>query len=423
MIKQFLLITIPIAVELILIFCIAFFAASETAFTSLSRITVRQMLKDNEKNAAKVSKLKTNLDRLISTVLVGTNLVTTLSSSLATAYAIAVFGPSAVSVASAVVTILIIIFSEIVPKTYAALNPKQVAQGSATPVIILQKVFLPIVWFFDRLSDFIDFFEKRIIKTKTPLITEEELKTLIDIGKNEGTLEEGEKKLLDSLFEFSDIHVKDIMKHRSLVKYIEVNDNIDNVIKMFNSGYSRLPVYQDSPENIVGVLHYKSILFANSAITKSNDFVRICMRQPLFVPESISAVELLQTFKKSKDNFAVAINEYGSMSGIVTMDDILKEVFGHITDEYGMAEIAPEKRITVLNTNEFLIPGDMKLDDFNDVMKMNLDSDSFDTIGGWLLERFGELPSTGAAYKDTGAVYIVEDQSARRIQRIRIKFI
>ena len=192
---------------------------------------------------------------------------------------------------------------------------------------------------------------------------------------------------------------------------------------MFNSGFSRLPVYENSPDNIIGVLHYKSVLFANSAITQSKDFVKICMRQVMFVPESISAVELLQTFKRRKDNFAVAINEYGSMSGIVTMDDILKEVFGHITDEYGMTEIAPEERITVVNTKEFLIPGDMKLDDFNDIMKMNLDSESFDTIGGWLLEKFGELPSTGAAFKDTNAVYMVEDQSARRIQLIRLKLV
>ena len=408
---------------MVLIFCIAFFAASETAYTALPRITVRQMLKDKEKNAVKVSKLKTNLDRLISTVLIGTNLVTTLASSIATAYAVQVFGPSAVSLTSAIMTILIIIFSEIIPKTYAALKPKQVAQSSAIPILILQTLLFPIVWIFDRLSDFINFFEKKILKTKTQLITEEELKTLLAIGENEGTLEEGEKKLLDRIFEFSDIHVRDIMKHRSLVKYIDVHDDIDSVIKMFNSGYSRLPVYENSPDNIIGVLHYKSVLFANSAITQSKDFVKICMRQVMFVPESISAVELLQTFKRRKDNFAVAINEYGSMSGIVTMDDILKEVFGHITDEYGMTEIAPEERITVVNTKEFLIPGDMKLDDFNDIMKMNLDSESFDTIGGWLLEKFGELPSTGAAFKDTNAVYMVEDQSARRIQLIRLKLV
>ncbi|MCR5762839.1 MAG: hemolysin family protein [Treponema sp.] len=412
-----------IIIELILIFCIAFFAASETAFTALPRITVRQMLKDNEKNASKVARLKTSLDRLISTVLVGTNFITTLSSSLATAYTIKKYGPSAVTYTSAAITILIVIFGEIIPKTYAGLKPKQVSQSSATPIIIIQTICFPVVWLFDRLSDFIDFFEKHVLKTKTPLITEEELKTLIAIGENEGTLEEGEKKLLDRLFEFSDIHVRDIMKHRSLVKYVDVHDDIDSVIEMFNSGYSRLPVYENSPDNIVGVLHYKSVLFANSAITQSKDFVKICMRQPMFIPESVSAVELLQTFKHSKDNFAVAINEYGSMAGIVTMDDILKEVFGHITDEYGMTEIAPEKRITVVNTKEFLIPGDMRLDDFNDVMKMNLDSESFDTIGGWLLEKFGELPFTGAAFKDTNAVYIVEDQSARRIQLIRLKFV
>ncbi len=186
------------------------------------------------------------------------------------------------------------------------------------------------------------------------------------------------------------------------------------------SGYSRLPVIDGNPEKVVGVLHYKSVLFAVPEIKRSPDFVRICMSSVLFVPETLSAVELLRTFKKEHENFAVAVDEYGGTAGIVTMDDILRGVFGRITDEYGTTDVAPEKRVTVLGTKEFIVPGDMKIDDVNDVLKLNLESEVYNTLGGWLLERFDELPPVGAVYRFGSIIFVVEDQSARRIQSVRI---
>ena len=416
-------IVLPLAAEVLLLCCGAFFASTETAYTALSRIAVRQMLKDNAPHAKEVGALRDKLDRLISTVLIGTNFITTLSSSLATAYALAVFGSSAVSSATAVMSVLIIIFSEIIPKTYASAHPQQTAGNSARPIIVIQKILFPLVWIFDHLSAFIEFIERKLIRHKPPLITEEELKTLIDVGGTEGTLQESEKKMLSRIFEFSDLHVRDIMKHRAIVKYVYDTDSVDTVIRAFaESGYSRLPVCKGSPETVVGVLHYKAVLFADNAITQSKDFIRICMRPVQFIPETLTAVELLQHFKKDKNNFAVVVDEYGGTAGIVTMDDILREGFGRTTDEYGMTELPPEKRITVISTAEFLVPGDMKLDDLNDVLKMSLYSENFDTLGGWLLERFGELPSTGEAYREDGVIFVVEDQSARRIQSVRIRF-
>ncbi|MCH5295365.1 MAG: HlyC/CorC family transporter [Treponema sp.] len=413
-----------VAAEALLIFCGAFFASTETAYTSLSKITVRQMLKDNEHNAQKVHALRSNLDRLISTVLIGTNFVTTLISSLATAFSVNMFGAKYVSYATALVSMLLIMFSEIIPKTYAASNPKGVAQKRAGIIMVLQKIFFPVVWIFGQLSAFINFLEKKIVKKHPPLITEEELKTLLEVGEHEGTLEENERDMLNRIFEFSDLHVRDIMRHRSLVKYVSVDASLEEVVQLFaQSGYSRLPVYEDSVENIVGVLHYKSVLFALKAITDSKDFVRICMDQVDFVPGTLSAIELLQRFKKEKENFAVVVNEYGGNSGIVTMDDILRGVLGRITDEYGEGDVSPEKRITVISTNEFIVPGDMKTDDLNEVLNINIESDNFFTLGGCLLERLGELPNIGAVYKENGVVYIVEDQSSRRIQTVRIKLL
>ncbi len=410
--------------ELLLIFCGAFFASTETAFTSLSKITVRQMLKDKKKNAKLISELHGNMDPLISTVLIGTNFVTTLASSIATAFSTKIFGSNYVSYSTAIISILVIMFMEIIPKTYASYKTEQTATRSAKVIWIIKKILFPIVWIFSKITKFIELLEKLLIHNQKPLITEDEFKTLLDVGEKEGTLEVNERKMLDRIFEFSDLTVHEIMRHRSLVKYLNVNASFDDAINFFTqTKYSRIPVYEGSPENIVGVLHYKSVIFASKPVAASKDFVKICMSPVLFVPESFSAIDLLQKFKAEKDNFAIAVNEYGSMAGIVTMDDILREVFGRITNEYGSGEIPPEQKITVIKQNEFLVPGDMKLDDVNEVLKLNLDSENFETIGGWLLEKFDELPSIGAVYKDKNVVYIVDDQSSRRIQSIRIRFV
>lgn len=400
----------------------AFFSMTETAFTSLSRIKVRQLQKEKARHADLIAKLRSNLDELIATVLIGTNFVNTFNSAVTTAFAVKVFGAEYVSAATAVILFLVIIFVEIVPKTFAAINTETAVKNTAIPVYLIKAVLYPVVKTFCLFTRFIDFAEKKIFKSKRVLVTEDELKTLIEVGEKEGTLEQSERKMLERLFEFSDLSVHSIMRHRSLVKYISTESSLDEVIAIFQTtGYSRIPVYENDVENIVGVLHFKSVLFASPLITASKDFIKICMAEPAFVPETMSAIDLLKKFKKEKINFAVAVNEYGGMAGIVTLDDILSEVFGRITDEHGTVEVSPEDKITVIGTNEFIVPGDMKLDDLNDVLNINLSSETFDTLGGWLLEQFDELPPVGKTHKKNGVLYIVEDQSQRRIQTVRIK--
>ena len=414
-----------VSISLLILFLLAvgaFFSMTETAFTSLSRIKVRQLQKEKARHADLIAKLRSNLDELIATVLIGTNFVNTFNSAVTTAFAVKVFGAEYVSAATAVILFLVIIFVEIVPKTFAAINTETAVKNTAIPVYLIKAVLYPVVKTFCLFTRFIDFAEKKIFKSKRVLVTEDELKTLIEVGEKEGTLEQSERKMLERLFEFSDLSVHSIMRHRSLVKYISTESSLDEVIAVFQTtGYSRIPVYENDVENIVGVLHFKSVLFASPLITASKDFIKICMAEPAFVPETMSAIDLLKKFKKEKINFAVAVNEYGGMAGIVTLDDILSEVFGRITDEHGTVEVSPEDKITVIGTNEFIVPGDMKLDDLNDVLNINLSSETFDTLGGWLLEQFDELPPVGKTHKKNGVLYIVEDQSQRRIQTVRIK--
>lgn len=418
---MFYIVSIVLLITILLVLG-AFFSMTETAFTSLSKITIRQMVKDHEKNSALISKIKSQLDTLIATVLIGTNFVNTLNSAVVTAFAIKVFGPEYVSAATSVILILVIIFVEIIPKTYAAICSKQACQISAVPIYVIEKVLFVVVKIFCLFTKFIDFLEKIVFKKTRPLITEEELRTLIEVGETEGTIEANEKLMLDRLFEFSDLTVHSIMRHRSLVKYVSIQATLEDVVGIFQeSGYSRILVYENDVENIVGVLHFKSVLFADSLISHSSDFVKICMSPVLFVPETFTAIDLLKKFKSKKMNFAVAVNEYGGMSGIVTLNDILHGVFGRITDEHGSVDVAPEKRVVPVGVNEFLVPGDMKLEDLPSVLDLHLESENFDTLGGWLLERFDELPVIGSVYMHEGRLFIVEDQSARRIQTVRIR--
>src|SRR5574344_3131968 len=246
----------PLLSLVLLLFCSAFFASSETAYTSLTRIQIRQLVKDKKPGAKKIAVLKSDMDRLITTVLTGTNFVNTLASSIATAFAVHQFGSAYVTYATAIMTTLVIIFGEIIPKTIAGIKSVGIARRSANALTIIQKILWPIVWFFSELSRLIKFIESKSFNRNVPLVSKTELKTLIAVGENEGTLEQNEKRMLDRIFEFSDLHVHDILRHRSLVVSVSVHATLAELIyTSAASGYSRLPVYADTPETIIGVLH------------------------------------------------------------------------------------------------------------------------------------------------------------------------
>ncbi|QTQ12766.1 HlyC/CorC family transporter [Treponema parvum] len=406
----------------VLVLCIAFFAASETAYLSISNFTLKRMLKNNEGGAKKIAALYNRMDRLLTIVLIGINFFSTLSASIGAAAAISILGARGITVSTVIVTFIITVGGEIIPKTVAASHPLPIAKTAAPALLVLQKIFFPLIWTFTKISQAASSATEKFWKHEDPLITEEELKTLIDVGAKEGVLESSEQHMFYKLFEFNDLHIYDIMRHRSLIKAVPVNIKSTRLIEIFtNTGLSRLPVYKGSIENITGFFHYKKLLFAGKKEISKSDFVEKNQSPALFVPESLTAIELLTLFKKNNDDIAVALDEQGCVAGLVTMDDLLRSVFDRITDEFSISEIPPEKRIKILSANEFLVPGDMHIKDVNSVLKLNLKSENFITLGGWLLERFDALPSTGESIKKDGMLFVVEDQASRRIQTVRIK--
>lgn len=412
---------LKIAFVLLLILIVGFFAGSETAFLTLSNIRIRQLVRNKRRGVKKVSFLKNNIDSLLTLVLIGANFINTLAAALTTEIVVGIVGDSGIVIATFIMTFVVTIFGQIIPKTIALDNPEKTALKNAPVLYALNIVLFPFVWFFSSISKAVVFIVSKIWKNTEAAITEKELKALIDVGENEGTLEKNEKIMLDRIFEVSDLHVRNIMKHRSLVQKISYDATREQVIELFRkTGYSRFLVYQDTPENIIGVLDYKNVLFYTGDIN-STSFVMDCVKEPMFVPETLSVIELIQAFKKEKRTFAIALDEQGSTAGIVTRDDLLRAVFGRMTEEYVNTGIEPEQRIKVLSANEFILPGDMKLSDVNRILNLELESDEYNTLGGWLLEHFDALPSTGEALKFGNMLFVVKDQAQRRIQSIYLK--
>lgn len=425
---------IPAVGVAFLVAVVAFFASSESAYLSITKVTLKQMLKadtSGKKNspARRVAFLKKNTDQLLSLVLIGINFITSFASSLAATVAIGLCGDKGATYATIIMAFVLIIFGEISPKTVATVKPVQIAEAYSLPLIILEKLLFPVVWFFSKVTNGISVMVTRLFKHDSTAITEEELKTLIDVGEHEGTLEHDEKKMLYRIFDFSDMQVKDIMRHRSLVKMIPVNAGYDEVVKIFReTGYSRIPVCGPSKEssescsfeNVLGVILYKTVLTTSPNARSTKSFAERCMHPALFIPETLTATELLVRLRKEKVSFAIAVDENGSNSGIVTTDDVLRAVFGRSVMAEN-AETAPEDRIQPVSPTEYLVPGDMKIDDVNELLKMNLESDDYDTLGGWLLEHFDALPEPGEVLTKDGVIFTVEDQSQRRIQSVMIK--
>ena len=415
---------IILAVLIVIIRIIGFFAGSETAYLSLSKIKMRRMVQEKQKNAKVAAGLKNNMDALLTVILIGTNFMNSLASALATSLAVAIVGAGGVGIATLVITFFVTTFGQIIPKTVAGFYAEKTACRNALPLLVLEKIFFPIVWIFSLLSRFASKLAGFFWKTNGALVTEEELHTLIDVGEKEGTLEANESSMLNKIFRFNDLDVHDIMKHRSLVQSVSIDASKSEVMAKFNDcGLKMIAVYKDTREQIVGVIHYKSVLFTSEAAVPAGvGYAAAVMKDALIVPETFTVLELLARFKKERAEFAVALDEQGSTAGVVTMDDILRIVFGRMTDE-AKTNIQPASRIKLVSANEFIVPGDMKIDDVNDILKLGIESEEFTTIGGWLLEKFDYLPNSGEILKWNGNLFIVEEQAGRRILSVRIQFI
>jgi putative hemolysin len=392
----------------------AFFSASETALTSLNKIKLRNMVEENVKNADKIQKLIDDPNRLLSSILIGNNLVNNAAASLTTMIAVSLLGgQSGVGAATMIITIIILIFGEITPKTLASQNAEKVSIGVAKIISGVVIISTPVVKVMNLITNGLIRILGGDTSGKTPTITEAELKTMVNVSHEEGVLEVDERRMINNVFDFGDSKAKDVMTPRTDMICVEDNITYDEIVSIFKEErFSRLPVYHESVDNIVGILYVKDIIFIDVEHFKTTDY----MREPFFTYESKPISELFSEMRNNRIPAAIVLDEYGGTSGLVTLEDMVEEIVGDIADEYD----EQEKEIEVIKEDEFVVDGSTRLEDVNEMIGLHLESEDFDTIGGYVIGILGSLPDGGEEVEENGIKIVVEEVDKNRIEKLRI---
>jgi len=369
----------------------AFFSASETALMSLSKIRLRHMVEENVKGAERVSRLLKSPSRLLGAILVGNNIVNIAASALATSIAIAMFGSvQGVGISTVAMTLLVLIFGEITPKSYASEHSEKLALKVAAPISVIMIVMTPVLTAVMFVTGLLIRLLGGSPNKDQPFITEEELKTMVTVSHEEGVLEVEEKKMIYNVFEFGDSQVGDVMTPRTDMVMVEKSAEYEEIVEIFKSErFSRIPVYDETPDNIIGLLNVKDLIFYEPALNvfKLEDFIR----EPYFTYEFKMTSELFAEMRSKRAAIAIVLDEYGGTAGMVTLEDLVEEIVGDIQDEYDEHEVS----IEVIQEDEYIVDGSTKIDVVNEMLGLRIETEDFDSIGGFIIGEFGRLPEVG----------------------------
>lgn len=377
-------------VLLFLLLLSAFFSSAETAFTTVNRIRMRTLMEEGNKKAKKVLKITDDSGKMLGAILIGNNIVNLSASSIATALALRLFGSMGAGIATGVLTLLILIFGEISPKTLATIHADSIALFYADLIYLLMKVLTPLIFITNSLA--ILFLRILGVKPedKESQMTEEEFRTIVDVGHENGIIETEERKMINNVFDFGDAQVKDIMVPRIDMTVVDIHTSYHELIHIFRQDkFTRIPVYEDSTDNVVGILNIKELLLYND---RTHFSVKKVMREPFYTYEHKKVAELFSEMRNSSINLAIVLDEYGSTVGLVTIEDMIEEIVGEIRDDYDTDEEDPIRK---LSEHEYLINGSMNLDDVCEILDLNFESEDYDTLGGYFIELLDHLPMKG----------------------------
>jgi len=409
MIENFLLILLFVVCLLLS----AFFSGSEVALISITRAKVRTLVNEGRKGAERLAALKESPNHFLITILIGNNIVNVAAAAIATAITISIFGDIGVGIATFVVVLLLLFFGEIGPKMYATRHTERMALTISGPILLLSRVLSPLVWFIEKVTGRLG------VSVTEPMVTEEEIKEWIDVGKEGGTIEQEEREMLYSVLEFGDTIAREVMTPRVDVALIEDTTTLDSAMRLFNeTGFSRIPVYREQVDNIIGILNVKDVFSAVMAAKKDAP-IKDLMYDAFFVPETKKIDELLKELQLRKVQMAVVLDEYSSFVGIVTVEDILEELVGDILDEFDKEE--PE--IQKLGEGVFVIDATVWVEDLNEELEINLPiHESYETIGGLLIDRLGHIPHPGESVyiAETNTTLVVLQMLSRRIVKVKL---
>lgn len=408
---------IQLAALILLLALSAFFSSAETALTTVNRIRMRTLAEEGNARAKKILAITDDSGKMISAILIGNNIVNLSASSIATTLAIKLFGNMGAGIATGILTLLILIFGEISPKTLATIHADKIALAYAGIISFLMKVLTPVIFLMNTLS--LAFLRLLRVDPNAgrQVMTENELRTIMDVGHESGVIETEEHEMINNVFDFTDAEAKEIMIPRIDMTFVPVDASYQELLEIFReTRYTRLPVYEESNDNVIGILNMKDILLCEDQNLFS---IREIMRTPFFTYEHKNTAELFSQMQESSINIAIVLNEYGTTAGLITMEDLLEEIVGEIHDEYDYNE---EDDLYAINDVEYLVQGSMNLEDLCDSLEIHLESEDYDSIGGYMIGLLDHVPEEGESVTaPDGTVLRVDTMDKNRIEKIYIR--
>jgi CBS domain containing-hemolysin-like protein len=397
----------------VLLFLSAFFSSAETAFSSANRIRLKSMMEEGNKGAGKALYITDRFDQVLSTILIGNNIVNIAAATISGAVATQLFGPNlGVFISTFVLTVLVLIFGEIIPKSLAKEYAETFTSKISGIMLLLMKIIAPVNWVFLQIKRGVT---KLIKKNETsPSVTEEELKMMVELSEEEGVIDETEKELVHRSFDFNDIIVEEVFKPRTNMVALNIEDDPDLIKEtFFRERFSRIPIFEGNIDNIIGILSERDFL---TAYIKNEVDLRALLRDPIFVVESMKINTLLPQLQKEKTHMAIVIDEYGGTSGLITLEDILEELVGEIYDEHD-DDIKLFKQV---DTSTYLFHADYPLDDFVRFTGVELPDTIHHTIGGWLSEEFQRVPKNGEKFSYEHIQLTIHEADERRVHFVMV---
>ena len=405
-------------ITVIILLCLsAFFSSSETALTTVNQIRMRTLADNGDKRAARVLRVTGNPGKMLSAILIGNNIVNLSASSISTSLAIHLFGNTGAGIATGILTFLILIFGEVTPKTMATIKADSMSLTAAAPIGFLMKILTPVIFIINKLSLGLMFLLHVNIKDAQKKMTEEELRTIVDVSQENGVIEHEERDMIHNLFDFGDAEAKEIMVPRIYMTFVQAYATYQEVLDIFRQDmFTRLPVYEDSTDNVIGIINMKDFLLQNDTPEFS---VRNLLREPYFTYEHKNTADLFLEMRKSSISLAIVLDEYGVTAGLITLEDLLEEIVGEIRDEYDADE---EDDITRISDREFYVLGSANLNDVSEALSLHFTSDDYDTIGGYCLGLLDHLPEKNEIIlTDNNILLRIDRMEKNRIERIYIR--
>ena len=411
--------SVPIqAVTIVLMILLsAFFSSAETAMTTVNRIRIQALIEQGDKRAIILDKVISNSSKMLSTILIGNNIVNISASSLMTTLTIQVLGNVYVGAATGVLTLIILLFGEITPKTLASLHAEKIALSYAKIIYFLTILLTPVVFIVGKLGNGVMYLLRVDPNAKANPMTEHELRTLVNVSQEDGFIEREEKQMIYNVFDFGDSAAKDVMIPRIDMTFVDINSTYDELMEIFREDmHTRFPVYEETTDNIVGIINIKDLIL----YPKNQEFsIQKILREPYFTYEYKRTADLMVEMRKASVNLAIVLDEYGSTAGLVTLEDLLEEIVGEIRDEYDEDEEEDLKEIQP--GKEYIALGSAKLDDINEALSIHLESEDYDSVGGYIIEQLDSLPSQGQSVTlENGIRLVVDELDKNRIEAVHI---